>query len=72
MAESSIIRLQDPLTRNLTNSVLENKKVKEKLSRYLLVPSQYWKHQKNLWNLFKVNSKDTRTTLLTLLLYPYC
>ena len=48
MAESSIIRLQDPLTRNLTNSVLENKKVKEKLSRYLLVPSQYWKHQKNL------------------------
>ena len=48
MAESSIIRLQDPLTRNLTNSVLENKKVKEKLSSYLLVPSQYWKHQKNL------------------------
>ena len=34
---------------------------------YLLVQSQQWKHQNNMWNLFKVNNKDTRTTSLTLL-----
>ena len=22
--------------------------------------SQYWKHQNNVWNLFKINNKDTR------------
>ena len=33
--------------------------------RHLLVQSQQWKHQNNVWNLFKVNSKDTRTTSLT-------
>ena len=26
-------------------------------SRYLLVQSQEWKHQKNVWNLFKDNNK---------------
>ena len=28
-------------------------------NRYLLVQSQQWKHQSNLWNLFKVNNKAT-------------
>ena len=31
-------------------------------SWYLLVWSQQWKHQNNVWNLFRVNNKDTRTT----------
>ena len=35
---------------------------------YLLVQSQQWKHQNNAWNLFKVNSKDARTTSW----YLYC
>ena len=30
--------------------------------RYLLVQSQQWKHQSNMWNLFYGNNKDTRTT----------
>ena len=29
------------------------------LSQYLHVQSLKWKHQKNVWNLFKFNSKDT-------------
>ena len=33
-----------------------------KPSRNLLVQSQQGKHQNNVWNLFKVNNKDTRTT----------
>ena len=36
-----------------------------KPSQNLLVQSSQWKHQHNVWNLFKVNNKDTRTTLLT-------
>ena len=32
----------------------------------LLVQSQQWKHQNNVWNLFKVNNRDTRTTSMTL------
>ena len=31
-------------------------------------PNQQWEHQNNVWDLFKVKSKDTRTTLLTFLL----
>ena len=31
-------------------------------SRYLLVESQQWKHQNNVWNPFKFNSKENRTT----------
>ena len=31
-------------------------------SQHLLVQNQQWKHQKNIWNLFKVNNKDTGTT----------
>ena len=34
-------------------------------NRHLLVPSQQWKHQTNVWNLFKVYNKDTRTTYMT-------
>ena len=29
------------------------------LGRYLLVQIQQWKHQGKVWNLFKVNNKDT-------------
>ena len=32
---------------------------------HLHVQSQQWKHQNNVWNLFKVNNKDYRTTSLT-------
>ena len=34
-------------------------------SRLLLVQSQQWKHDSNLWNMFKVNNKSTRTTSVT-------
>ena len=33
--------------------------------RQLLVQSQQWKHYSNIWNLFKVINKDTRTTSMT-------
>ena len=33
--------------------------------RYLLVQSQQWKRQNNVWNLLKFANKDTRTTTLT-------
>ena len=32
---------------------------------YLIAQNQQWKHQDNLWNLFKVSNEDTRTTSLT-------
>ena len=32
-------------------------------SRHLPVQSQQWEHQSNVWNLFKVNNKDTRTII---------
>ena len=28
-------------------------------SKYLPAQNQQWKHQKNEWNMFKVNNKDT-------------
>ena len=31
-------------------------------SRYFLEQIQQWEHQSNVWNLFKINNKDTRTT----------
>ena len=34
-------------------------------SRHILVQSQLWKHQNNVWNAFKVNNKENRTTSLT-------
>ena len=37
------------------------------LNRHLLVQSQQWNPQNNVWNLFKINSKDTRTTSLNTL-----
>ena len=37
-------------------------------SRHLLVQKQQWKHQNNVWNLFKVNNKDTRRLVLVSLL----
>ena len=32
--------------------------------QHLLVESQQWKHKKYLWNMFKVDNKETRTTSL--------
>ena len=37
-------------------------------SRHLLVQSQQWKHQSNVWSLFNFNNKDTRTTSMTYLI----
>ena len=34
-------------------------------SRRLLVPSQQWKYQDNVWNMFKVDNKNTGTASLT-------
>ena len=34
-------------------------------SRHLLAQSKRWKQQKNVWNWFKVNNKDIRTTAIT-------
>ena len=39
------------------------------LSWHLFVQHQQWKHQENVWNLLKVNNKDTRMTSLMCL---YC
>ena len=41
-------------------------------SQHLLVPNQQWKHQNNVWNLFKVNNKDTRTTSMKSFRCLYC
>ena len=40
-------------------------------NRYLLVQSQQWKHQNNLWILFKVNNKDTKITSMTSFWFIY-
>ena len=45
----------------------KQKRVKKNLAipnRYLLVQSQKWKHQKSVWNMFKVNNKETRATFM--------
>ena len=38
--------------------------LKDNSNWQLLVQNQWWKHQKNVWDLFKINNKDTRTTSL--------
>ena len=38
----------------------------------LLVQSEQRKYQNNMWNLFKVNNKDSRTTSLTFFWCLYC
>ena len=45
-----------PLTSMLSSAL------KQLPGLYLLVQSQRWKHQSNVWNLIKFNNKDTRTT----------
>ena len=40
--------------------------------RYLFVESQQWKRQDNVWNLFKINNKDTRTSSLMSFWGLYC
>ena len=37
-------------------------------NRHLLVQNQQLKHQRNVWNLFKVNNRGTRTTPLEIYL----
>ena len=39
--------------------------------QYLVVQSQQWKHQNNVSNIFKVDNKQTRTTLMTLHRFLY-
>ena len=39
---------------------------------HLLVQSQQWKHQKNVWNLFKVNNKDNSLTSMAWFWCLYC
>ena len=34
-------------------------------SRYLILQSSQWKIRNNVWNMFKVNNKDTKTTSMT-------
>ena len=41
-------------------------------SWYLLVLSPHWKHQNNVWNLFKVINRDTGTTSRSLFWCFYC
>ena len=38
-------------------------------NRHLLVQNQQLKHQRNVWNLFKVNNRGTRTTPLEIYLF---
>ena len=40
--------------------------------RHLFVWSQQWKHQNNVWNLFKVINRDTRIISVTSLWCLYC
>ena len=48
-------------------------KVKKHIaSRYLLVQNQQWKHQNNVWSLFKFNNKDNTTTSMTSFCCLYC
>ena len=41
-------------------------------SRHLLVQSQQWKQQNNMWNIFRVNKKETRMTSMALFWRHYC
>ena len=38
---------------------------KQDPSRYLLDQSQQWRHQNNVWNLFKVKNKGNKMKLIT-------
>ena len=51
--------------RNIRTTTFRNTKKCLLLSQHLLVQSQQWKRHNNMWNLFKVNNKDIRTTSLT-------
>ena len=42
------------------------------LSQHLPVQSRRWKHQMNVWNLLKVNNKDTRLMSVTSFWCLYC
>ena len=38
----------------------------------LFAESQEWKHKNNVWNMFKVNNKETRTMSMTSFWFLYC
>ena len=42
------------------------------LSQHLRAQSHQWKHQLSVWNLLKVNNKDTRLMSLTSFWCPHC
>ena len=42
------------------------------LSKHLITASQWWKHQSNVWNMFKINNKATRIMSTTSFWCPYC
>ena len=41
-------------------------------NQHLFVQSQQWKHQNNVWNLFKVSNKNTRRTSMPAFWCLYC
>ena len=41
-------------------------------NRHCLVQNKQWKYQNNVWNPFKVNNKNTRTTAVTSFWCCYC
>ena len=41
-------------------------------NEHLLVQSQQQKHQKKMYNMFRVNTRDTRTTSIISFWCPYC
>ena len=61
------LKPHDAVDEKSLGQVMSKKYVMKYPSRYLLVQ----KHQTNVGNLFKVNSKDTRTTSLALFWYLY-
>ena len=49
------------LISNARLKLAKNQAKAKQPSRLLLVQNQQWKHQNNVWNLFKVTNKDSRT-----------
>ena len=72
----SYLMKSNKLTKSLElvkfNLVFFPRETRMKPSRYLLVQSHQSKNYNNMWNLFKVSNKDTRTTSLTSFWCLYC
>ena len=54
------------------SGILVFEKFLEGAIHHLLVQSQQWKHWNNVPNMFKVNNKETKTTLMTSFWCLYC